>query len=231
VFKYVLTGVVDSALDMAKPETSQPMRQAVQLELLDQQVRDLDQEIAEADHDHEELEKLDSSLDIELAQTFQVQEETESDYRQLTGRRRQLRREHEEAQDRIAEIDTLLARFQLLQQHYGSDHDRLAAVIEAGTLFALEDGEIYPICGADPAQHRPASACEGNIDEIVEAPRAETADLDRRSADLEERRWMDLQRKGPSWPTGKGDLARACNADCRHPARSAVGTNGAQRNQ
>jgi hypothetical protein len=186
VFKYVLTGVDDSALDMAKPETSQPVRQAVQLELLDQQVRDLDQEIAEADHDQEELEKLDSSLDIELAQTFQIQEETENDYRQLTGRRRQLRREHEEAQDRIAEIDTLLARFQLLQQHYGSDHDRLAAVIEAGTLFALEDGEICPICGADPAQHRAASACDGNIDEIVEAARAETADLDRRSADLEE---------------------------------------------
>jgi hypothetical protein len=35
VFKYVLTGVDDSALDMAKPETSQPMRQAAQLELLD----------------------------------------------------------------------------------------------------------------------------------------------------------------------------------------------------
>jgi hypothetical protein len=33
VFKYVLTGVDDSALDMAKPETSQPVRQAVQLEL------------------------------------------------------------------------------------------------------------------------------------------------------------------------------------------------------
>jgi hypothetical protein len=62
---------------------------------------------------------------------------------------------------------------------------RDAAVIEAGTLFALEDGEICPICGADPAQHRPSSACDGNIDEIVEAARAETADLDRRTADLE----------------------------------------------
>jgi hypothetical protein len=185
VFKYVLTGVDDSALDMAKPETSQPLRQAVQLELLDQQVRDLDQEIAAADHDQEELEKLDSSLDVELAESFQVQEETESDYRQLTGRRRQLRREHENAQDRIAEIDTLLARFQLLRQHYRSDQDRLAAVIEAGTLFALEDGEICPICGADPAQHRPPFACDGNVGEIVEAARAETADLDRRSAELE----------------------------------------------
>jgi hypothetical protein len=186
VFKYVLTGVDDSALNIAKPETSQPMRQAAQLELLDQQIREIEHEITAADHNQEELEKLDSSLDAELAKSFHVQEETESDYRRLTGRRRELRREHEDAQDRIAEIDTLLARFQLLQQHYGSDHERLTAVIEAGTLFALEGGEVCPICGADPAQHRPASACDGNIDEIIEAARAEISDLERRSTDLEE---------------------------------------------
>jgi hypothetical protein len=186
VFKYVLTGVDDSALNIAKPETSQPMRQAALLELLDHQVRELEHEITAADHDQDELVRLDSSIDAELAESFQVQEERESDYRRLTGRRRELRREHEDAQDRIAEIDTLLARFQLLQQHYGSDHDRLTAVIEAGTLFALEDGEVCPICGADPTQHRPSAACDGNIDEIVGAARAEISDLERRSADLEE---------------------------------------------
>lgn len=184
VFKYLLTGVDDSALDMAKPDTSQPMRQAAQLELLDQQIRELDQEIAAADHDQEELEKIDSSLELQLAESFQAQEETEGDYRELTGNRRRLRREHEDIQDRIAEIDTLLARFGLLEQHYGSDEDRLAAVIEAGTLFTLEDGEICPICGADPQQHRPTFACDGNVVEIVEAAKAETADLQRRAAEL-----------------------------------------------
>ena len=49
------------------------------------QIRELDQEIAAADHDQEELEKLDSSLDAELAESFQVQEEAESDYRDLTA--------------------------------------------------------------------------------------------------------------------------------------------------
>jgi hypothetical protein len=142
VFKYILTGVDDSALDMAKPETSQPMRQAAQLELLDRQIRDLDQEIAAADHDQDELEKLDSSLEEQLAESFQVQEEAESDYRELTGRRRRLRLEHEDAQDRIAEIDTLLARFTLLEQHYGSDQDRLAAIIEAELSSRLGMGKF-----------------------------------------------------------------------------------------
>jgi hypothetical protein len=186
VFKYILTGVDDSALDIAKPDTSQRYRQAAQLELIDQQIRELDQEITAGDHDREELETLDLSLDIELAESFQVQEETESDYRELTRRRRALRSELENAYDRIAEIDTLQARFSLLEHHYRSDQDRLAAIIEAGVLFALEEGEICPICGADPKHHRPSSACDGNIDGIVEAATAETAELQRRAAELKQ---------------------------------------------
>jgi hypothetical protein len=186
VFKFVLTGVDDAALDIGKPDTSQSLRKAAQLELIDQQIRDLDQEITAADHDLEELEKLESSIDDELTVSFLVQEQTETDYRELTRQRRDLRAELEIAQDRMAEIDTLQARFSLLEQHYGSDQDRLAAIIEAGVLFALEDGEVCPICGADPAHHRPSAACDGNIDEIVEAATAETAELQRRAAELKQ---------------------------------------------
>jgi hypothetical protein len=184
VFKYVLTGVDDSALDMAKPDTIRPLRQAAQLELLDQQIRGLDQEIANADHDQEELQQLDLSIDQELAETFQVQESAESDYRELTSSRRRLRHEYESVRDRMAEIDTLQARFELLDQHYSSDQERLAAVIEAGTLFALEEGEVCPICGSDPKHHRPELACDGNVDAIVEAAKAETAALQSRAAEL-----------------------------------------------
>ncbi|WIM10140.1 hypothetical protein [Enhydrobacter sp.] len=186
VFKFVLTGVDDAALDVGKPDTTQSLRKAAQLELIDQQIRDLDQEIAAADHDRDELEKLESSIDNELTLSFVVQERTEADYRELTKTRRELRAELEAAQDRMAEIDTLQARFALLEQHYGSDQDRLAAIIEAGVLFSLEDGETCPICGAQPANHRPSAACDGNIDEIVEAAKAETTDLQQRAAELKE---------------------------------------------
>ena len=129
---------------------------------------------------------LNSSISAALTVSFLVQEQTETDYRALTRTRRELRAELENAQDRMAEIDTLQAKFSLLEQHYGSDQDRLAAIIEAGVLFALEDGETCPICGADPAHHRPSAACDGNIDEIVEAARAETAELQRRAAELKQ---------------------------------------------
>lgn len=186
VFKYVLTGVDDKALDIAKPDTSQQVRQAAQLELIDKQIRDLDQEITAADHDKEELEQLETSIEEELAESFDVQEETETDYRELLRQRRGLRSELENAYDRMHEIDTLIARFTLLEQHYGSDQDRLAAIIEAGVLFALEEGRTCPVCGADPKHHRPSFACDGNIDEIVEAAKAETAELMRRASELKQ---------------------------------------------
>lgn len=184
VFKFLLTGVDDSALDLAKPDVDRPLRQAAQLELLDSQIRELDQEISEADQDHEELKLLDLTLDTELATSFSVQEEAERDYRSLTIQRRQLRREHEEIRDRIDEIDTLRARFDLLSRHYSSDQGRLAAAIEAGTLFALEAGQICPICGAEPRYHRADFACDGNVEEIVEAAKAELAELKKRAAEL-----------------------------------------------
>ena len=184
VFKYLLTGVDDSALDLAKPDPVQPMRQAAQLELLDRQIRDLDREIAEADQDQEELLRLDNALNEQLTRSFLVQETAEAGYLQLTNSRRELRTEYEAIQDRMGEIDTLMARFRLLAEHYHSDEHRLASIAEAGAFFMLEEEATCPVCGADAAHHRPDHACEGNVDEIVAAATAEAADLESRAAEL-----------------------------------------------
>jgi len=183
-FKYLLTGVDGSALDLAKPDSGQPLRQAAQLELLDRQIRDLEREISEADQDHEQLVQLGNTLDEELSLSFRVQESAESGYRELTEQRRELRREHEDIQDRLGEIDTLEARFELLAEHYKSDEQRLAAIIEAGAFFVLEDQANCPVCGAAPGHHRPDQACDGDVDAIVAAATAEVAELKGRAVEL-----------------------------------------------
>jgi len=185
VFKYMLTGVDDSALEIAKPDPAQPMRQAAQLELLERQIRDVEREIAEADQDQEELQRLDTALDEELSRTFVVQETTETSYRELTASRLDLRREYEAVQDRLGEIDTLQARFALLAEHYRSDEMRLASIAEAGAFFTLEDGSVCPVCGAAPDHHRPDQACEGNVGEIIAAATAEMAELRERAVELQ----------------------------------------------
>jgi hypothetical protein len=185
VFKYMLTGVDDSALDLAKPDDRQPLRQAAQLELLDRQVRDIEHEITEANQDHEELMRLGQEIDEQLTRTFQVQESTESGYRELTENRRELRQEHELIQDRLAEIDTLRARFELLAEHYKSDGQRLASIVEAGAFFVLEDQGNCPVCGAAPEDHRPDQACEGDVAAIVAAATAEITDLEGLAVELD----------------------------------------------
>ncbi|WP_332811435.1 hypothetical protein [Sphingomonas sp.] len=185
VFKYMLTGVDDSALDVAKPDSVQPMRQAAQLELLDRQIRDTEREIAEADQDHEELLELDSQLDAELSRHFVVQESAEVSYRELTSNRLEMRKEYEAIQDRLGEIDTLTARFDLLAEHYRSDEARLASIVEAGQFFTLEDPVNCPVCGAAPEHHRPEQACDGDVTEITAAAEAEITQLKERAVELQ----------------------------------------------
>lgn len=184
VFKYMLTGVDDSALDIAKPDPDQPMRQAAQLEVIDRQIRDVERQIAEEDQDQEELIEFDRKLDEELRVQFDVQEVAESSYRILTTDRRDLRSAYDSMQDRVQEIDTLTQRFSLLFDHYRSDQRRLAAIAETGQYFMVEDSGTCPVCGASPDHHRPGDACDGNVTDIVDAATAEMNELKGRIAEL-----------------------------------------------
>jgi len=186
VFKYLLTGVDDSALDLAKGDAPQPMRKAAQLELLDRQILEFDRELYEIDQDQDQddLSRMDVDLDKELASAFQLQETAETGYRELAARRRDLRREYDAIQDRIADIDTLRARFDLLAEHYSSDNDRLRSIVEAGAFFVLEEGTTCPVCGAAPPHQNPGEACEGDVAELVAAATVEAADLKGREEEL-----------------------------------------------
>lgn len=183
-FKFLLSGVDDSALDSAKPDASLPLRRAAQLELIDRHIRDLDQQISESDQDQDELSKINSLLDEELSAQFQLQEANEQNYRELTSRRRSLRRDLENIQDRIGEIDSLVARFELLAKHYRSDIQRLEAIREGGSLFLVEESVACPVCGAPPGNHVPSEACEGDVAAVVESASAEVDEISQRDAEL-----------------------------------------------
>ena len=184
VFKFLLSGVDDSALDITKRDGDDILRQAAQLELLDRQIRDLDREITESSHDPEELKRLDESVEKELTQSFQVQEINETSYRALNAQRLRLKREYQDSEDRMLEIETLVARFQLLTEHYLSDEQRLISISEAGQFFVMEESGVCPVCGAAPKDHRPAAACEGDVEDVIAAANAEIVSLRERAAEL-----------------------------------------------
>jgi hypothetical protein len=183
-FKFMLTGVDDSALDIAKPDAGDALRQAAQVELLDRQIRELSRQIEDSDDDHDELAKLDLALDTEISEKFVTQEAAELTYRQLSSNRRELRSTFEFNADRIAEIETLLARFRLLSEHYESDKSRLQSIAQAGQFFVLEEQGTCPVCGAKSENHRPEFACDGDVSSIIAAATAEERELAVRTLEL-----------------------------------------------
>jgi hypothetical protein len=84
-------------------------------------------------------------------------------------------------ENRLVEIEELLERFALLDQHYGVDKERLRAIQESGSKLALAEKTACPLCGASPEHQHLDHACDGKVEAIVEAatstrqPRARTA--------------------------------------------------------
>lgn len=62
--------------------------------------------------------------------------------------------------ERGAIVDGLLSRFELLDEHYGSDINRLAAIEETGVLLQALPSKACPVCGAMPESHRLNHAIE-----------------------------------------------------------------------
>jgi hypothetical protein len=172
-FKLLLTGVDDSSLASSSRSTPAEQSRVAQLELLDQLISDQQKQIRDLSGPPKELEEQESRLDETMQTRGQQLAVTESQYRDVSTKRRELRRKREEANERLTEIQVLLERFALLERHYLSDIERLHGIEEAGSLFsALSDGNC-PLCGAEPSHQHKSEDCEGNSDAIVKAAQAE----------------------------------------------------------
>ncbi len=175
LFKYMLTGIDDSSIQVTDRSQHNRNKIAAQLELLDAQIAEAEQAMNAVEEEREELGERHQRLEETVNTALQAWGEASVDYRTLANRRRTLRGRQNQFLDRQDEIELLLARFGLLSRHYQSDLSRLRAIEEAASIFgALEEGPC-PWCGAD-ARHRgehAASVCEGDTDQITEAAHAE----------------------------------------------------------
>ena len=99
-----------------------------------------------------------SEQEERLQKSIQNSEATLKSERAVFEAQERVRREAWSARERIAtrnsEIDGLEERFELLDQSYASDLERLEAIAEAGQFFiALTPGRC-PLCGAAAGDHR-----------------------------------------------------------------------------
>lgn len=180
VFKLLLTGVDDSALQAATRDETESLSRAAKIDVIDQLIADyrerLSSLIGEED-DRKELDEQLRKLDESLARETATLRETEQAHRAIVQRRTDLRRRLEHARSRRSEIDELVTRFDLLDQHYKSDLARLEGLREAGSLVGALGPETCPLCGAPPQSQHREDDCDGNIDLIIAAADAECAKI------------------------------------------------------
>lgn len=177
-FKLLLTGVDDSALLAAKPKGPQEQSRDAQLDLLDQMISQYRKRLGELTKDPQELTDQLTRLEAALSQRREQLATSESQYRVVSKERAGLRKKLEDGLERRAEITALIERFTLLDQHYISDIGRLQGIEEGGTLFEAMGEARCPLCGAEPAHHQKDSDCDGDVEAVVTAARAEMAKIE-----------------------------------------------------
>ena len=124
-------------------------------------------------------------LEVSLARERQNLSTSEAQYRDALGYRNKLRASHAEAEDRLAEISEMLARFSLLEKQYSIDLLRLESIREAGQLFFALPSENCPVCGATPDYHDPNGDCDASTEAIVAAAATALGHIARRHGELD----------------------------------------------
>ncbi len=179
--KLLLTGVDDSKIiSMIVGEQDN----ARELLLIDEILSDLSSEISDLGHEKSELvdqaSRLQTTIDEQRKDLRTVQLELDD----KIEHRQKLYEECVSYRRRQVEIGELLARFGLLESHYGVDKERLIAIQESGSLFAHVAQVPCPLCGATPDAEHIATDCDGNVDAVVNAAIAEVAKINQLLVEL-----------------------------------------------
>jgi len=189
VFKLLLTGVDDNALQASVPSEKELLTKSAKIEVIDELIVNYQDRliglIGEED-DAQELSDQLGRLEDTLTREKESIQQSEEKYRSVIARRNELRRKLETANDRRVEVEELIARFNLLDQHYLSDLARLEGVREVGSLVsALSPGDC-PMCGAHPDQQHLQIDCDGNVDIVVSAADAESNKINKLRDELQD---------------------------------------------
>lgn len=168
--KLLLTGVDDSAIvsPPVLPDNNQD-----QIAVLDELILEIAAEIDNIEENKEQLylqlEKLENTIkkqdaSLDLLQ-FQLNTSVQERYEIFEIKNKFTKR--------LTEISELLARFELLREHYIVDIERLKSIQESGSLFFHIEVVPCPICGSDPEAQHLNDTCNTQIEKIVNSATSE----------------------------------------------------------
>ena len=183
-FKLLLSGTDDSSLVAIKETPGRREHDSGKIELLDQMIAELQAELDDLGIDESELRDQLSRIDESVRLQTEALTSVQSALDVVLQRRGDAAKEVRSRAARVGEIDGLVERFRLLDRHYESDLNRLAAIHESGTLFVHLDQKPCPLCGALPDAQHLDSDCGGNAEAGVQAADAELRKILRLRSEL-----------------------------------------------
>lgn len=186
VFKLLLTGVDDHALARPAPASRTQQANYAKVEFIDEWLTNLRAELDELGTDQAEAEEQLARLEETTRRQREQLQVVQSRLDESLARRRAVVSDRANISGRIEEIGDLLARFRLLKEHYKIDLERLAAVEESGSFFVHLDRKPCPLCGAIPDHKHRGEGCDGDVERVIEAARAEITKIQMLSAELDQ---------------------------------------------
>ena len=184
--KLLLTGVDDSSLVSNSKVAHSNDDLLSKVELIDQWLTNLHNELETIDASRQETEaqlaRLESAIESQRTGLNNIQKRMDDS----VGKRRDMHNEREKIKGRINEIQELRARFDLLDQHYSIDIERLEAIEESGSLFFHQEKTPCPLCGAPVVDQHLNNTCKGDVNSIVDAVRAEIDKIKQLSSELKQ---------------------------------------------
>jgi hypothetical protein len=171
-FKFVLTGVDDSALVAVREARDSHARLVTHRNALAALIEERQAKLPPEEQIAQSRERL-GRLQLRISSIGEDVVDDEQRHASASDRFRLLERFVQTSRRRKGEIDGLLQRFALLDQHYESDLSRLEAIAESGAVFKTLHPGPCPFCGAPPEAQVHERSCDVDPDQIAAAARAE----------------------------------------------------------
>lgn len=172
LFRLILTGIDDSSLVPSISSKDRKLSKKSKLEVINALIDNSKRRISSAEVSYEDAKDQIEKIQNTIEREGEIFAATEVEYKGLITERAFLRNEQYLKIERRHEIDGLIHRFRLLDEHYLSDLERLDSLCEAGVFMHLLDNSLCPYCGAQPEMQNP-NTCSENISATVEAAMAE----------------------------------------------------------
>lgn len=209
MFKLLLTGLDASGLkadaERAVELVVTHQSNSTKAEFIEELLVELRAEASNLGISRAEAEQRLSRLEADSVEQQEVLTKMQGALDERIESRRSLANKMSSLSGRISEIDGLLARFDLLKEHYRVDLERLAAIEESGSLFVHLERKPCPLCGATPDNQHQGEQCDGDVESVIRAATAEIAKVNRLSLELNQT-IADLQAESEELTTQRAQI-------------------------